>query len=387
MSQNLEFQQKPTTFITPPPGVVINHKYVKDGHYVGSPSIAKLKDGVYVASHDLFGPKTKEHEHATTLVFRSENAGKTWTQVATIDPAFWSGLFVHKGALYLMGTTHHHGLIAIRRSDDGGYTWTQPENAHSGLITPYGQYHTAPTALTIHNGRIWRAMEDATASTVWGERYNPIMLSAPLDADLLRRDSWSLTPVLRHSKEWLDGHFSAWLEGNAVVLPDGRLGNILRVDRKISNTAAIVTLSEDGKALEFDPNNDFIDFAGGATKFSIRKDDQSGLYWTLSNAVPSIHEVCDKQTFQRNALALMVSKDARHWEIRYVALYHPDPSYHGFQYVDWLFEEDDIIVASRTAWDDDQGGAENQHDANYLTFHRIQNFRELTIDDSPNNPF
>lgn len=32
----------------------------------------------------------------------------------------------------------------------------------------------------------------------------------------------------------------------------------------------------------------------------------------------------------------------------------------------------------RTAWDDDEGGAHNYHDANSLTFHRWKNFRTLT---------
>ena len=60
-------------------------------------------------------------------------------------------------------------------------------------------------------------------------------------------------------------------------------------------------------------------------------------------------------------------------------LKHPDSAKHGFQYVDWLFDGADIIAACRTAFDDDEGGAHNFHDANYLTFHRIANFREQTV--------
>jgi hypothetical protein len=59
-----------------------------------------------------------------------------------------------------------------------------------------------------------------------------------------------------------------------------------------------------------------------------------------------------------------------------VVLLHPDSEKHAFQYVDWLFEGDDIIAVSRTAYDDGQGGAHRAHDANYLTFHRIANFRQ-----------
>jgi len=50
--------------------------------------------------------------------------------------------------------------------------------------------------------------------------------------------------------------------------------------------------------------------------------------------------------------------------------------------VDWLFEDNDIIAACRTAFDDAEGGAHNNHDANFLAFHRFANFRTLTMADS-----
>ncbi|MBE6762720.1 MAG: exo-alpha-sialidase, partial [Ruminococcaceae bacterium] len=45
----------------------------------------------------------------------------------------------------------------------------------------------------------------------------------------------------------------------------------------------------------------------------------------------------------------------------------------GFQYVDFEIEGDDIIYLCRTA----MNNAHNYHDANYSTFHRIKNFRDL----------
>jgi hypothetical protein len=68
--------------------------------------------------------------------------------------------------------------------------------------------------------------------------------------------------------------------------------------------------------------------------------------------------------------------------VRCIVLYHPDLARHGFQGVDWLFDGDDLIAFSRTAYDDGQGGAGNFHDTNFLTFHRVHNLRALTMKDS-----
>ena len=78
----------------------------------------------------------------------------------------------------------------------------------------------------------------------------------------------------------------------------------------------------------------------------------------------------------------MSSGDLRDWTMHCIVLYHPDTSRHAFQYVDWLFEGDDMIVASRTAYRQGEKAAHRQHDANYLTFHRIEDFRDLTMTDS-----
>lgn len=64
------------------------------------------------------------------------------------------------------------------------------------------------------------------------------------------------------------------------------------------------------------------------------------------------------------------------WSVDSTIIHHPDIDLHGYQYVDWQFDGNDIIAVSRTSHDDGVGGAANHHDANYLTFHRIPNFRE-----------
>lgn len=363
------------------PGVIVGHRKPDTGEYIGSPSIAILPDGAYVASHDVFGPGTTEFSFATTFVYRSEDRGETWRQIARVEPAFWSNLFVHGGALYLLGTTHHHGLLVIRRSDDGGFTWTHPKCAASGLLAE-GQYHTAPMPMLVHGGRLWRAIEDAGPGGAWGERYQPVLMSAPVEADLLRSDSWTLTGPLANSKSWLGGAFGGWLEGNALVLNSGRMGDLLRVAHPRSETAALALLSGDGKSLEFSPESGFVNLPGGATKFTVRHDGRTGRYWTLANWTPERYAGTGNDSLVRNTLALLCSQDLRCWDIRSVVLHHPEAKHHGYQYVDWLFDGDDIVAVSRTAHDDAWGGARKAHDANFLTFHRIAGFRDLTQADS-----
>lgn len=362
------------------PGSVIAHYPKASGKYVGSPGIVNVGDSVYLAKHDEFGPESAEWTSAITQLYHSDDAGKTWRHSHTFQGMFWASIFKLGDAVYVLGTSKHHGNIVISRSNDGGRTWSEPTDAESGLLRE-GQYHTAPVPIVEHNGRVWRAVEDAGGNEVWGQRYRAMMMSAPVDADLLKASSWAFSNYLARDEKLLDGKFNAWLEGNAVVTPDGEIVNILRVDyNPEGGVAAVVRVSDDGKKVTFAPA-DFIEFPGGATKFTIRHDLKTNLYWTLCNYTPEFHRDT-KASSTRNTLALASSPDLREWTVRSVVLYHPDVTHHAFQYVDWLFEGDDLIVASRTAYDDGLGGAHRGHDANFLTFHRIKNFRDLKMGDS-----
>ncbi len=365
------------------PGVVIDHSPASSGQYIGSPSIAILPGGDYVASHDFFGPNSTEHQSARSAVFRSADRGATWRKTADIQGAFWSTLFVHRDALYLIGTDRHHGNAVIRRSTDGGATWTSPVDRKTGLLRAEGEYHCAPMPVIEHRGRLWRSMEWRNPPVAWGINYRAGMLSAPTGADLLDAASWTATEFLRSDRAWNAGDMGAWLEGNAVVTPAGELVNVLRVQTNSpAEKAAIVRLGTDDKTVTFDPAADFIPFPGGAKKFTIRFHPVSKLYWSLATIVPDRHRR-DNPGGIRNTLALVSSPDLRQWTTRTILLYHPDTAKHGFQYVDWLFEGDDIIAACRTAHEDGLGGAHNNHDANFLTFHRWRNFQALTMADAP----
>lgn len=364
------------------PGVVINYIPATSGVFVGSPGIAVLPDGRYLAKHDEFGPRSTEQGEAVTQVFRSTDRGATWTHAATVRNMYWASIFVLGPDAYLIGTSRNHGAAVISRSSDGGTTWTTAKDRTCGLLLDDAKYHCAPVPVVIHQGRIWRGMEDVTGPGGWGTHFRAFMMSAPADANLLDAANWTASNRLGRDPQWLGGKFGGWLEGNAVVTPEGGIVDILRVDYKPEGEkAAVVRISKDGKEAAFDPATGFVEFPGGAKKFTIRYDPASKAYWTLSNPVLPRHKDPDPARV-RNAVALTRSADLRQWEIRCIVLYHPDVDKHGFQYLDWLFEGDDMIVASRTAYGQGADAARRQHDANYLTFHRLKNFRTLAMNDS-----
>jgi hypothetical protein len=165
-----------------------------------------------------------------------------------------------------------------------------------------------------------------------------------------------------------------WLEGNCVEALNGEVWNILRFNADpLSDKAAIVTLHDQGRQLRFDARQGFIDFPGGMTKFTIRRDPSSHWYLTLCNP----NTAPAKSAYQRNVLALYASQDLRAWQPCTTLLTDDtglpeDESRRltGFQYVDWQFDGPDIVYLVRTAY----AGAHSFHDSNRITAHRLDNY-------------
>lgn len=351
-----------------PPGVVIAHSPASSRVYLGSPTLAILADGTYVAAHDTFGPGAAQN---TEMLYASRDRGRSWRKLGELRGQYWSSLFVEDQALYIMGTSGFSGVPVIRRSLDGGKTWSVPRSRDSGVLANGGRYFTAPVPVVVANGRIWRTMEAVEQTGIW-----PFMMSAPLGSDLLKADNWTFSNRLAPNPGWLDGKFGGWLEGNAVAKPDGSVVNVLRVYyNALPERAAIVTVNADGTIARFDVSMGFVDMPGAGKKFTIRFDNKTKLYWSLSNAVTRLYRGNNYER-ARNVVALISSPDLVHWTIRRTVLFHPDWNRHGFQYVDWQFDGSDIVAVARTSFDDPEGGSHSQHDANFITFHRIANFRD-----------
>ena len=358
--------------------------------YLGSPSLVRMPDGAILATHDYFGdgaPKNAYGEDFLTSVYRSEDDGLTWTHLTLVPKCYWATIFEHRGSAYIIGVSAHNESIVIRRSDDGGYSWTRPVDDTTGVLFVGGvgrsapNYHNGPAPVLSHGGRIWRGFEDNDETQEFARGFRALVISADENADLLLAKSWRMSNQLPYDQDADAPDFgpnSGWLEGNVVADADGQLWDIMRLNTfPVLNKAALIRVSPDGSTLEFDPETGFIDFPGGATRFTIRYDAQSGRFWSVVNDMEDDPDGTPR--IRRNRLSLTSSPDLRHWakHATLIEYYEPTPEEAtrttGFQYTDWQFDGDDIMYLSRTSFD----GAHNFHDANRMTFGRVVDFRTL----------
>ncbi|TYR37533.1 exo-alpha-sialidase [Sphingobacterium phlebotomi] len=361
---------------------------------VASPGIVILSNGNYLISHDF---------DRGTSIHVSKNKGKTWKQLSKVSPLIWANIFEHKGDVYLMGTTKGWGDIVIYKSRDNGKTWSVPVDEHTGILAQ-GLFHTGPVPIVKHRGKIWRAYEEAFDPENRRD-FHALAIAADEDADLLKASSWKRTNSIRFEEKWLNAKRPNWLEGNLVVTPDGKLVDFMRLEtwtgkgveyeiegaaegKTRNEIAAIIDIDDKNVKMEFrNERRNFVHFPGAETKFTIRYDSVSKQYWTITNKISSFkdtEETYNGNWHQRNVLILMSSKDLHHWEIRKKILRYNEGAHlrtwdtFGFQYIDWVFDDRDIIFASRTSW-----YGFRYHDANMITFHRVEDFRNSSAEEEP----
>lgn len=290
----------------------------------------------------------------------------------------------------MLGTSRRFGSIVIRRSTDGGYTWTEPYDRRSGLLFSAGEgmvspnYHTAPMPVLNYRGRLYRAFEDFVPPERSAGSQS-FIISCGCGDDLLEADHWMMSNKLEYDQAadppgWGErdgGQHAGWLEGNMVETDNG-LVNVIRLDtRPFNDFAAILRVEDAGRSVSFDPQ-DFVTLPGGHHKFTIRRDPESKLYWTIAN------KGVDESTIsEREILSLFVSRDLRCWQHVKTLLMddtgltsEQSRQLTGFQYTDWQFDGPHLLYVVRVAYD----GAANYHDSNRIVFGRIEHFRRLASD-------
>ncbi|MBQ8611974.1 MAG: exo-alpha-sialidase [Oscillospiraceae bacterium] len=339
--------------------------YAFSGRYLCSPSLVRLPDGALLASMDLFAGNCPQN---LSLIFRSEDDGRSWRYISELFPCFWGKLFVHGGALYMLAVNTEYGDLLIGRSDDGGYTFGEPTVLLRGGGGKNGEagVHKNPQPVVEYAGRLWNTLEWGA----WGRGYHaPMVMSAAADADLLDADSWLFSEPVKYDPGWPGlpaGPSSGNIEGALTVI-NGALYNVMRYDmtRTTPNYGKViaykVNTDEPEAPLTYDR---CIDFPANHSKFSIKYDPLTQKYYSIASRITGPECIG-----HRNLLSLMVSADGLHWQVlRDLADRRgEDPAKVGFQYVDFLIENGEILYLCRTAINN----AHNFHDANYSTFGRV----------------
>lgn len=364
-----------------PVGTVVNYLHPDDeaysfsGRYLCSPSLVRHPDGYLLASMDIYAGRAPQN---LTLIFRSDDNGASWHYVSELMPCFWGKLFVHRGILYMLACSTEYGDLLIGRSEDGGKTFCTPAVLLRGSCkSERAGVHKNPQNILLCKGRIYETLEWGA----WSEGYHAAMvMSCDESDDLLDPQSWHFTPPVRYDESWpgvAKGKSTGNIEGTLVASPDGRVYNIMRYDMKR-------TVPQYGLALAYLVDTDnpdaplsfshAIEFPANHSKFMIKRDPVTGVYYSVATRITS-----PETAFHRTLLSLMASDDLKSW--RTVAdlldARGKDPKKNGFQYVDFEIEGDDIIYLCRTAINE----PDSFHNSNYITFHKIKDFRSLNFDE------
>ena len=374
--------------MTPPieGSTIINYVHPDDqfidfaGWWVGYPTIIRMPSGKLLCAHEIFG-----EEYPLVFLLSSEDEGKTWHYVVEMVPFSAPRLFLNKGKLYITGYSNSNGGAAIAESCDEGKTWTEPVTLLYSMLdkstTHKGEglsFHTTP-AIT-HNGRIYIAFEDGNWPRWNDEAFDARIMSAPVDSNLLDKESWDFTPgcIFDHSDfDAPTADFLTAIEGNPMVGPDGEIYNLLRMDavygpRKNGVRTELFDVALLYKFKNFDEPLEYLGpvsaKVGNRHGFYVLKDDVTNMYVMLHN------EETPKTLGRRNVISLSVSKDMVHWEKKATLLdVRNAPGESTVSQPSFIFDGDDILYTSRTAW----GKLYNQHNGNMATLHRLKNFRSL----------
>lgn len=354
------------TGAVPEGAVVINYLHPEDpqykfsGQYLCSPSLARLPDGRLVAGMDVFGSEGQN----LTILFRSEDNGKTWRYLCDVYPFYWATLFVHRGTLYLLGLTTENGNLQISASTDGGEHWRHPAVLLYGADNhcKNGGVHRAPMQVTAFGGRLYTSCEYGS----WNpeSRHMPGVLSIDENADPMLPENWSCTGFLPYEGKWKEETVTQGdtMEGNLIRLPDGGLYNVLRW--KTGEVLALRVHTDDPDRLP--------DYAGvmklpvSASMFRIFP--YRNGYLLITNHPTGKSAVNAVGAF-RNVLSVYYSADFRDWHfVRDIVNREELPdSEVGFQYPCVLLEGDTLYIAVRSAFNQ----AHSFHDSNYSLFWEI----------------
>ncbi len=372
---------------------VINKVDTLDWYGV-DPSIIILPDGTYMASMAYYLEESGRNFDAKVLdmhisVSVSKDKGKNWNDIAKLP----YGVFVpfcFDGELYAFVQHKAHSTVMFIKSNDMGYTWSEPV-----VITeePLFINHTH----FLRMGNYVYLIADRSFHSL-------VAMRCDLSKGIMNPDAWIISnemdlpniPDLLIRKDVRvpfnarSVMFMAVIEG-IITEVNGRMivtGRPYYLDNIVPNLAAVAELFDDGDKLRLEFAH-YYPFPCAQVRYDVAWDEESKLFWMIGNTqtngldLLNCREELNASGFvggpgnDRRFLTLWFSTDSLNWmPVGLVA--GTSDMLQSFHYPSMCIEGDDIIMAVRTSVDGD-----NQHDSDLLTFHRIENFRDLAFDIYP----
>ena len=391
--------------------------------YCYTPGLAVCPDGRLIATLDLGGPgavalpgakftRPPRRNAFQGKVFTSDDHGKTWTHRADFA-GMHARPFLAGRSLYVLG---HAGDLVVMRSDDAGNTWTD-----LARLTEGQRWHQSACNVLYAHGCVYLVMERAAGKKgkSWGADLIPVLMRAPVDADLLKRQSWTFASELPFYEVADDAGLddfgvpffkvgpvapgrsnatAGWLETNVAQIvdpdhywfdPKGKTFHLLmRAHTGTTGYAALakVVQRDDGAmvtTLEKTPAGKtqlFLPMPGGQMRFHILYDEPTKLYWLLSSQATDSMTRADRLSAdryglpnnERHRLQLHFSKNLVDWCFAGIVAIGKTPR-ESRHYASMAIDGDDLVVLSRSG----DHRAKSAHDGNLITFHRVKDFRGL----------
>lgn len=348
---------------------VINYLHPEDkyydfsGRFLGTPTMTRTKSGRLIASMDVFESFKPQN---LTLLFYSDDDGKTWRYLNDLYPFFWTRLFYYKDVLYVIGVTTEYGNLQIASSTDEGVTWTDAKTIFYGsnFSCKYGGVHKAPMNIVPYNGRLYTSCEYGCWE--YGSHL-PAVLSIGENEDLTEPGNWCMSELLPFEDKWREKSVTQGdtIEGNIVPAPDGNLYNFMRY--------------KDGEMLKLKVNTEdvekkleFVDIVKAPVTDSLFRIifTEDSRYILITNRKEADGVNNENSKYHRNVLSIYESSDLENFEhIKDVFDFsHMHPDKIGFQYPDVIIEDDELLFMIRAAFNEPN----TAHNSNYMLFCKLQ---------------
>ncbi len=333
-----------------------------------SPSVLRVEregKSILYASNERCLTQNGNELSTTTVIWRSDDGGESWSLITELAGVRWMSLFEMNSKVY---------LVADR--DDGTILGELIDDSYVKTKLLWGE-RSAITNPALIDGILYLPLDC-------------MVLSCPANKDIFTLSNWTRTgdPSALITRDWYleqtgnalnpgIGGTADILEGNVVKGKDGEIYGIWRIETQPNgNMAVMLRLSSDRTTLEMLPDTQsLITFPTTVSRFVIHYDAETQLYIAISNWW-TVGEMCRA----RNVLGISVSSDLISWRQVDTLLVDREmmnstlSGYaHAFQYADWDFDGDDLVLTVRETTE----FSNTFHDGKYYTFYRVENFRDL----------